>query len=342
MERARFSFFKLFVFVTVVVGREFGVGADFENSWTMYMEQPCCSGRGNHHVRHHRDHVREFSCGMLYYRTFYVDSKRDSLYVGAMDRVYRLNLSNINQSSCERDALNLEPTNVASCVSKGKSEHFDCRNHIRVIQSMGDGSRLYICGTNAHNPKDWVVNGNLTHLSRNTFVPGIGMGIAKCPYDPADNSTAVWVEKGNPGDLPGLYSGTNAEFTKADTVIFRTDLYNLTTGRKEFSFKRTLKYDSKWLDKPNFVGSFDIGDYVLFFFRETAVEYINCGKSVYSRVARVCKKDTGGKNILSQNWATYLKARLNCSIPGEFPFYFNEIRKCRIIVWLVENVDAFL
>jgi hypothetical protein len=74
------------------------------------------------------------------------------------------------------------------------------------------------------------------------------------------------------------------------------------------------------------VGSFDIGDYVLFFFRETAVEYINCGKSVYSRVARVCKKDTGGKNILSQNWATYLKARLNCSIPGEFPFYFNEIQ----------------
>ncbi|XP_031333209.1 semaphorin-2A [Photinus pyralis] len=152
------------------------------------------------------------------------------------------------------------------------------------------------------------------------------MGIAKCPYDPADNSTAVWVEKGNPGDLPGLYSGTNAEFTKADTVIFRTDLHNLTTGRREYSFKRTLKYDSKWLDKPNFVGSFDIGEYVFFFFRETAVEYINCGKSVYSRVARVCKKDTGGKNILAQNWATYLKARLNCSIPGEFPFYFNEIQ----------------
>jgi hypothetical protein len=74
------------------------------------------------------------------------------------------------------------------------------------------------------------------------------MGIAKCPYDPADNSTAVWVEKGNPGELPGLYSGTNAEFTKADTVIFRTDLHNLTTGRREYSFKRTLKYDSKWLD----------------------------------------------------------------------------------------------
>ncbi|KAK9708588.1 hypothetical protein QE152_g27111 [Popillia japonica] len=151
----------------------------------------------------------------------------------------------------QRDSLILEPTLIDNCVSKGKSEHFDCRNHIRVIQSIGDGDRLYICGTNAHNPKDWVVHANLTHLSRNTFVPGIGLGIAKCPYDPTDNSTAIWVEKGNPGDLPGLYSGTNAEFTKADTVIFRTDLYNLTTGRKEFTFKRTLKYDSKWLDKPN-------------------------------------------------------------------------------------------
>lgn len=44
------------------------------------------------------------------------------------------------------------------------------------------------------------------------------------------------------------YSGTNAEFTKADTVIFRSDIYNLTSGRKEHNFKRTLKYDSKWLD----------------------------------------------------------------------------------------------
>jgi len=79
--------------------------------------------------------------------------------------------------------------------------------------------------------------------------------------------------------------------------------------------------------EPDFVGSYDIGQYVFFFFRETAVEYINCGKSIFSRVARVCKKDTGGKNILNHNWATYLKARLNCSIPGEYPFYFNEIRK---------------
>lgn len=33
---------------------------------------------------------------------------------------------------------------------------FDCRNHIRVVQPM-DANRLYICGTNAHNPKDYIV-----------------------------------------------------------------------------------------------------------------------------------------------------------------------------------------
>ncbi len=105
---------------------------------------------------------------------------------------------------------------------------------------MGDGSRLYVCGTNAHNPKDLVINvsvltfqteiiskhvpayhfanelnkcipiipnlqWNLTPLPRQTHVPGIGEGVARCPYDPNDNSTAIWVEHGNPDNLPGLY-----------------------------------------------------------------------------------------------------------------------------------------
>ena len=61
-----------------------------------------------------------------------------------------------------------------------------------------------------------------------------------------------------------------------------------------------FRYDSHTLDKPDFVGSYDVGEYVYFFFREMAVEFMNCGKTVYSRVARVCKRDTGGKNILNQ------------------------------------------
>lgn len=81
---------------------------DYENTWNFYYEQPCCGNtNGQHHLRHHKggklmffteniflliqsshptlvDHVREFTCGKLYYRTFYLDEKQDALYVGAM------------------------------------------------------------------------------------------------------------------------------------------------------------------------------------------------------------------------------------------------------------------
>lgn len=52
---------------------------------------------------------------------------------------------------------------------------------------------------------------NLTHLPRSQYVPGIGLGIGKCPYDPADNSTAVYVENGNPFGLPALVSKAGKE-----------------------------------------------------------------------------------------------------------------------------------
>ena len=67
------------------------------------------------------------------------------------------------------------------------------------------------------------------------------------------------------------------------TVHFRGDIFDADTGRREYSFKRTIKYDSHMLDKPDFVGSYEVGDHVYFFFREMAVEYMNCGRAVYSR-----------------------------------------------------------
>lgn len=62
-----------------------------------------------------------------------------------------------------------------------------------------------------------------------------------------------------------LYSGTVADFSGSDPIIYREPL-------------QTEQYDSLSLNAPNFVGSFNQGDFVYFFFRETAVEFINCGK----------------------------------------------------------------
>lgn len=68
---------------------------------------------------------------------------------------------------------------------------------------------------------------NLTHLPRSEYVPGIGVGIAKCPYDPQDNSTAVYVENGNPGGLPALVSSFffSLAFTSVIFLLYCLALY---------------------------------------------------------------------------------------------------------------------
>ena len=41
---------------------------------------------------------------------------------------------------------------------------------------------------------------------------------------------------------------------------------------------------------------------------------------IFSRVGRVCKRDSRTK------WTSFVKARLNCSVPGRNPFHFNQIQ----------------
>ncbi len=41
--------------------------------------------------------------------------------------------------------------------------------------------------------------------------------------------------------------------------------------------------------EPDFVAAYEIEDFLYFFLRESALEHNTCGKSIYSRVARICK-----------------------------------------------------
>ena len=50
-------------------------------------------------------------------------------------------------------------------------------------------------------------------------------------------------------------------------------------------------------------------------------------QKVVSGIGRVCKNDEGGKYVLKQAWTSFFKARFNCSVPGDFPFYYDEIRE---------------
>lgn len=167
-------------------------------------------------------------------------------------------------------------------------------------------------------------------------------GVARCPYDPRHNSTAMVTQRGE------LYAATVIDFSGRDPVIYRS-LGNMPP-------LRTAQYNSKWLNgkqstplicpsfgpepcvilqishapclfflEPHFVSVYEIGRFAYFFLRETAVEN-DCGKTVFSRVARVCKNDIGGRFLLEDTWTTFMKARLNCSRSGEIPFYYNELQ----------------
>ena len=89
---------------------------------------------------------------------------------------------------------------------------------------------------------------------------------------------------------------------------------------------RTVQYNYEWLSQTNFVLTFETEQFVYFVFRENAIEFSNCGKRIYSRIARVCKNDQGGQRVLKDNWTTFLKARLNCSLAADHPFYYDEIQ----------------
>ncbi|NWI48301.1 SEM6C protein, partial [Picathartes gymnocephalus] len=76
--------------------------------------------------------------------------------------------------------------------------------------------------------------------------------------------------------------------------------------------------------EPHFVQVLPYGSYVYFFFREVAVELSALGKVLVARVARVCRNDRGGSpRVLERRWTSFLKVRLQCSIPGDTVFYFD-------------------
>ncbi|EPY74260.1 sema domain, transmembrane domain, and cytoplasmic domain, 6A-like protein [Camelus ferus] len=207
-----------------------------------------------------------------------------TLYIAARDHIYTVDID----------------TSHTEEIYCSKDE---CHNFIKVLLKKNDDT-LFICGTNAFNP-------SCRNYKMDTLEP-FGdefSGMARCPYDAKHANIALFADG-------KLYSATVTDFLAIDAVIYRS--------LGDSPTLRTVKHDSKWLKEPYFVQAVDYGDYIYFFFREIAVEYNTMGKVVFPRVAQVCKNDMGGsQRVLEKQWTSFLKARLNCSVPGDSHFYFN-------------------
>lgn len=254
------------------------------------------------------------------YSYLYIDNTTGSLFVGARNFLVQLSLMNISDpDGVKTKYVPASESNRKPCFFNGKSDEY-CQNYIKYIVRV-DNSTLSFCGTDANTPSQYTANTNTFDVT-----PSSSKATA-CPRDPKDNTTAVFVRTGNPGDLPALYAATINDNGKA--TISRPEL--ITSGGAKLSDKLENADPLHWLNEPQFVASFEVDDVVYFFFREIAVEFTGFMKKIVSRVAQVCKKDLGGSSLLVNKWTTYQKARLNCSLPGTFPFYFDEIQDVQLV-----------
>ncbi|XP_056116225.1 semaphorin-6D isoform X2 [Rhinichthys klamathensis goyatoka] len=229
------------------------------------------------------------------------------LYIAARDHVFVVNLTASVDRIIPQQILTWRSTDVSKCTVRGRNSD-ECYNYIKVLVPRNDET-LFACGTNALNPS--CRNYRLSSLEQ---VGQDLLGQARCPFESRQSNVGVFAGG-------HFYSATVTDFQASDAVIYRS------LGGEGRPVLRTVKYDSKWLREPHFLHAVEYGNYVYFFFSEIAVEHSAAGKVVYSRVARVCKNDRGGSTrVLDRYWTSFLKARLNCSVPGETFFYFDVLQ----------------
>ncbi|XP_064591174.1 semaphorin-6A isoform X3 [Zonotrichia leucophrys gambelii] len=237
-----------------------------------------------------------------------------TLYVAARDHIYTVDMDTSHTEEIyfsKKLTWKSRQADVDTCRMKGKHKD-ECHNFIKVLLKRNEDT-LFICGTNAFNPSCRNYKMDTLDYLEEEF-----SGMARCPYDAKHANVALFAEG-------KLYSATVTDFLAIDAVIYRS--------LGDSPTLRTVKHDSKWLKEPYFVQAVDYGNYIYFFFREIAVEYNSMGKVVFPRVAQVCKNDMGGsQRVLEKQWTSFLKARLNCSVPGDSHFYFNILQSVTDVI----------
>lgn len=173
--------------------------------------------------------------------------------MGDRDVLYRLSVRGLQL--LESVSWPAAPDVVSMCEKKGQSSG-DCHNFIRVLHARGE--RLLACGTHAFDPQcTWRGLESLRTVYSNLS------GVALCPYSPRLNVTSLMTSEGE------LVSATATDFSGLDPAIFRR-------GEGRGVGIRTTRYDSRLLNEPHFVGSFETADHAYFIFREKAMESRDC------------------------------------------------------------------
>ncbi|NXQ58424.1 SEM6C protein, partial [Anthoscopus minutus] len=209
-----------------------------------------------------------------------------TLFVAARDHIYAFDLGQDKGTLYPERHLTWETQDRENCAMRGRRQD-ECHNYIRVLVPR-DAETLLVCGTNAFSPLCRIYQ---------VGVPGLGAPGVR-------GARSLLRVGGMSGDLSP--SRAVPRCAMGVEVLSR------------------VRAGVGMAQEPHFVQVLPYGPYVYFFFREVAVELSALGKVLVARVARVCRNDRGGSpRVLERRWTSFLKVRLQCSVPGDTVFYFD-------------------
>uniref|UniRef100_A0A8C5DYH7 Semaphorin-3C n=1 Tax=Gouania willdenowi TaxID=441366 RepID=A0A8C5DYH7_GOUWI len=243
------------------------------------------------------------------YRILQMDEDQDRMYVGCKDHVLSMDINNITHGTL-KVFWPASTSKVEECQMAGKDPTHGCGNFIRVVQPF-NRTHLFMCGSGAYSPVCAYINRGRR--------PQVGSGKGRCSFNPRVNTVSVMLNQ-------ELFSGMYIDFMGTDAAIFRS-----LTRRNAV---RTDQHNSKWLSEPIFIDAHLIPDgtdpndtKLYFFLRERLMDNNGNTKNIHTMVARVCPNDIGGQRSLVNKWATFLKARMVCSVLEEdgTETYFDEL-----------------
>eukprot|EP00117_Sycon_ciliatum_P015491 scpid33168/ scgid15310/ Semaphorin-1A; Fasciclin IV; Fasciclin-4; Semaphorin-I len=234
----------------------------------------------------------------------------DSIIVGASDFILHIDV-NYPLFFRIRQAIHIPPSQHQRqvCLRNGMSET-ECRNHNQVLGfSPVNNTRYLECGTGAVKPYcNWrkVSNGDIINYP----TPAAEK---VCPYLPRVSSAMLI---GNDTVFAGTFS------VLEEAMITRS-----------FPSLSTLQ-DTLWLDDPQFIDSFEHGDFVYMVLREVAHEVTSESK-VVSRIVRFCKRDPG----VGEVFRSFLKLRMVCRNGDPDTFTFDLVTKVVLAMGSIDNPD---
>ncbi|XP_075724737.1 semaphorin-2A-like [Rhipicephalus microplus] len=206
-----------------------------------------------HNTINHCSHHSADNAAHYYDKDHYHDNARyydDVYYYNQREHLFKLSLDDISGQPLQMLHLPAPQESIQNCTAFGGGKlgkDVDCRNHIREVLPIRDGSTLYVCGTNSRSPTDWQVRASdltLVPAAERVFITGsneTGKAEGRCSYFVSDNNPSLWLV---PNAVAALSTASHAYF------VYREDA------------AERQAYASDWL--PDLEGGVLLGAFVTF------------------------------------------------------------------------------